>query len=545
MKHFISLLMISWLGIINGFVFPTPRFSRTNLFASSNSALSLKPKDSVKQILTPFSKIKSTGTVADAVASMNAMERSSVIVVDENDAIAGIFTERDFVNKVLDNGKSASQTSIVEVMTPRDRLCLVNPDDSIGECRDMMVKNKIRHLPVVNSDNIPLGVISMTQVIRSLQQQVMEMESANLFGDSLADVEQKARQLANELAQGEATKQQDILRTAYVAAGSLAGALLLQAGWVHDHEWLSMSAIFLLGYIGIVFENAFEFNKAAIALLMCVAQWTIYAGEEGASGVAVPEGLATLSEKLAEVSEVVFFLLGAMTIVEIVDAHQGFKVVTDKITSKNKRTLMWVLGGITFFMSAILDNLTTTIVMVSLIKKIIPDDEDRKLFGAMIVIAANAGGAWTPIGDVTTTMLWINGQITALPTMLSLFLPSVVSTIVPIAILQHQLPENATMPEQSSAKSSLAPRGSLVFATGILGLLSVPVFKALTGLPPYLGMLSALGTMWALTDAIHAPGADGDGRRDELMAPAALSKIDASGVLFFLGILLSGERSPL
>ena len=220
---------------------------------------------------------------------------------------------------------------------------------------------------------------------------------------------------------------------------------------------------------------------------------------------------------------------GAMTIVEIVDAHQGFKVVTDKINAKNKRGLMSAIGLLTFFMSAILDNLTTTIVMVSVIKKILPNVDDRKLFGALIVIAANSGGAWTPIGDVTTTMLWINGQITALPTMTSLFLPSIVSTIVPIFMLQQQVPEDEPVPEKFTEAVGLAPRGLLVFSTGLLGLLAVPVFKSVTGLPPYLGMLASLGVMWTLTDAIHA------GEREELMAPAALRKIDTSGVLFFLG----------
>jgi Na+/H+ antiporter NhaD/arsenite permease-like protein len=172
--------------------------------------------------------------------------------------------------------------------------------------------------------------------------------------------------------------------------------------------------------------------------------------------------------------------------------------------------------------------------MVSLIKKLLPDPEDRKLFGSMIVIAANAGGAWTPIGDVTTTMLWINGQISAIPTMSSLFLPSVASVILSNFAIQKQIPEDALVPVSKEGPTQLAPRGSLVFASGLGGLLSVPIFKAATGLPPYLGMLAALGFMWTLTDAIHA-GED----REELKAPAALRKIDTSGVLFFLGILLS------
>jgi Na+/H+ antiporter NhaD/arsenite permease-like protein len=190
-----------------------------------------------------------------------------------------------------------------------------------------------------------------------------------------------------------------------------------------------------------------------------------------------------------------------------------------------------------FFLSAILDNLTTTIVMVSLVKKLLPEVDDRKLFGAMIVIAANAGGAWTPIGDVTTTMLWISGQISALPTISGLFLPSLVSMVTSVVLLERQIPADAPVPTRpAGASTELAPRGRLVFATGILGLLSVPVFKATTGLPPYLGMLAALGVMWSLTDALHATEGE---ERNDLMAPAALKKIDTSGILFFLGILLS------
>merc|ERR1711871_1442085 len=253
----------------------------------------------------------------------------------------------------------------------------------------------------------------------------------------------------------------------------------------------------------------------------------------GDSGVMIPQALTALSEKVSETSEVVFFILGAMTIVEIVDAHRGFKVVTDLIQSKTMRGLMWLIAGITFFMSAILDNLTTTILMVSLMKKILPDPEDRKLFGALIVIAANAGGAWTPIGDVTTTMLWINGQISAIPTILNIFLPSLVSVVLSTLVLQGQIPEGRELSTKDRETSELAPRGKLVFATGVAGLVSVPLFKATTGLPPYLGILASLGVIWTLTDAIHV------GEREELKAPAALSKIDTSGVLFFLGILLS------
>ncbi|KAJ8450997.1 hypothetical protein Cgig2_032622 [Carnegiea gigantea] len=244
-----------------------------------------------------------------------------------------------------------------------------------------------------------------------------------------------------------------------------------------------------------------------------------------------------LEHATGEVSEIVFFLLGAMTIVEIVDAHQGFKLVTENITTRKPRALLWVVGFVTFFLSSILDNLTTTIVMVSLLRKLVPPSEYRKLLGAVVVIAANAGGAWTPIGDVTTTMLWIHGQISTLPTMKDLIIPSAVSLAVPLALLSLTSEVNGKALEPSSvlASEQLAPRGQLVFAVGIGALMFVPVFKALTGLPPYMGMLLGLGVLWILTDAIHY----GESERQKLKVPQALSRIDTQGALFFLGILLS------
>jgi len=494
--------------------------------------------DKVESLIQPeeFVYILRNGTVLDAVQAMNAKNKGSVLILNSENELQGIFTERDFVSKVLDKQKSSSEVSIESVMTTVDKIVTASSDASLSECRQRMVENNIRHLPIMDkSTNAPLGVISMREIIRSLQQEDLLREQLKFSGNSLAQIQEQAKSRANELALTEGGTQ-DYLRAGFVFAAAGIGAALLQGSWIHDHEYLTMCGTFLLGYIGIVFENFFEFNKAGIALLMSTALWVIYAGTAGASGVAIGTALAELGEKVSEVSEVVFFILGAMTIVEIVDAHQGFKVVTDKINSTNKRGLMWVVGALTFFMSAILDNLTTTIVMVSLVKKLLPASIDRKLFGAMIVIAANAGGAWTPIGDVTTTMLWINGQISALPTLSGLLLPSIASVLVSIAILQQQIPAEEPVPIRKDQDTQLAPRGKLVFGAGIVGLLSVPVFKALTGLPPYLGMLAALGIMWSLTDAIHA----GEGeRREELMAPAALKKIDTSGVLFFLGILLS------
>jgi CBS domain-containing protein len=314
-------------------------------------------------------------------------------------------------------------------MTPASVILTVPPEMSIGDCRKLIIKENKRRLPVVDkATGKVLGVVSSRDLVRTLQKSILARESAALYGANLQDIALLAKERANELALegGDAGSRQDTLRALFVAGFAILGAGFLTEGtWIHEHQTLSMIATFALGYIGIVFETFLEFNKAAIALIMAVALWVIFAGTGGSSGVEVQTALTDLSEKISEVSEVVFFLLGAMTIVEVVDAHAGFKVVTDNIRAKDKRGLMWVIGLITFFMSAILDNLTTTIVMVSLIKKLLSNVDDRKLFGAMIVIAANAGGAWTPIGDVTTTMLWINGQISAFPTMTTLLLPSI------------------------------------------------------------------------------------------------------------------------
>jgi len=461
---------------------PAVAFHRPfSLAAGGEAAMSLMTGSKsvpVKSILSDeFPKVVTTDTVAVAVEEMRRFNKGAVCVMDAaGTQLAGIFTERD-VLAVFDEGKSPAATLVNSVMTPVKQIITARTDDSTAVCRQTMVDNKIRHLPVVDGAGRLVNMVSMADIIMSLND---VSTSANLYGGNLAEVQEQAKDLANQMALEDTSSDQDVLRAGFVVAGAAVGAALLQREWVHDHEWLSMSAIFLLGYVGIVFEGIFEFNKAAIGLLMATALWVVYAGEAG-SGVPVEGAMVALSEKVGEVSEVVFFLMGAMTIVEIVDAHRGFKVVTDAIKSKDKRSLMWVVGIITFFMSAILDNLTTTIVMVSLAKKLLTDSDDRKLFGAMIVIAANAGGAWTVIGDVTTTMLWINGQISAMPTITGLFLPSLVSTLVSIGVLQNQLPEGAQIPEPKANEiQALAPRGKLVFATGIVGLLSVPVFKVRT-----------------------------------------------------------------
>ncbi|XP_030945101.1 sodium/proton antiporter 1-like [Quercus lobata] len=296
---------------------------------------------------------------------------------------------------------------------------------------------------------------------------------------------------------------------------------------------VAMALIFGIGYAGIIFEESFAFNKSGVGLLMAVSLWAVRSIGAPSTDIAVSE----LTNASAEVGEIVFFLLGAMTIVEIIDAHQGFNLVTDNITTRKPRTLLWAIGLVTFFLSSVLDNMTCTIAMVSLLRKLLPPSEFRKLLGAVVVIAANAGGAWTPIGDVTTTMLWIHGQISTLQTMKDLFVPSAVSLAVPLALMSLTSEVNGYGQDSSNVMASeqMAPQGLLVFFVGIGALIFVPVFKALTGLPPFMGILLGLGVLWILTDAIHY----GESEKQKLKVPQALSRIDTQGVLFFLGILLS------
>lgn len=325
----------------------------------------------------------------------------------------------------------------------------------------------------------------------------------------------------------------DLLKAAAILAAAATGTVAINQSWVAANQDVAMALLFGIGYAGIIFEESLSFNKSGVGLLMAVSLWVIRSIGAPSIDIAVSE----LSHASAEVSEIVFFLLGAMTIVEIVDAHQGFKLVTDNITTRKPRTLLWVVGFITFFLSSVLDNLTSTIVMVSLLRKLVSPSEYRKFLGAVVVIAANAGGAWTPIGDVTTTMLWIHGQISTVQTMKDLFIPCIVSLAVPLALmsLSSEVDGKGEDAPNVLASEQMAPRGQLVFSVGIGALVFVPVFKALTGLPPYMGMLLGLGVLWILTDAIHY----GESERQQLKVPQALSRIDTQGALFFLGILLS------
>lgn len=285
--------------------------------------------------------------------------------------------------------------------------------------------------------------------------------------------------------------------------------------------------VFVLGYLAIIFEHRLRINKTAAALLMAVLMWMILF-------FSFPN-MHALGEKVSEISQIVFFLLGAMTLVEVIDVHKGFKVITDLIQTSSKRKMLWIIGIATFFLSSVLDNLTTTIVMVSLLRKLIPDQRERWILGGIVVIAANAGGAWTPIGDVTTTMLWINGNITTLQVMKILFLPSVVSLIVALLLCGWRLEGVYAHAVRRAHEEKVEPGARLVFFCGIGALIFVPIFKALTGLPPFMGIILSLGVLWLLTDVMHSPYE----KREHLRIPQALSRIDTSGVLFFLGILLA------
>lgn len=289
---------------------------------------------------------------------------------------------------------------------------------------------------------------------------------------------------------------------------------------------------FIIGYLCIAFEHNLKLNKAASALITGVLCWTIYTFS-GADQHLVSEQLI---DQMGEIAGILFFLLGAMTIVELIDAHDGFDLLTDSIKTKNKRKLIWIISFITFFLSAVLDNLTTTIVLVSLMSKIIKEKKERLYFAAMIVIAANAGGAWSPIGDVTTTMLWIGGQISATSILRQVFLPSVISIIIPLVGIGFQVKGNIA-DELGKKKNENNSEKNLIFFFGIGSLLFVPAFKTLTGLPPFMGMLFSLGVMWLFSEIINHR--KDTMVKDELSINNALRKIDTPSILFFLGILIS------
>ena len=336
-----------------------------------------------------------------------------------------------------------------------------------------------------------------------------------------------------------------------------------------------MIIVFVVGYFFITIEHNIKVDKAAIALITGILCWTIfvigkedivplekvkdYASEEFSN--IYPDEILTTSENiqkekydiiqhyvtevqlfeiLSEISSILFFLMGAMTIVEIVDIHGGFRVVTDRIKTTSKLKLFWILGFVSFFFSALLDNLTTSIIMVSLTRKFISDKNDRWFFLGMIIIAANAGGAWSPIGDVTTTMLWIGKQITTFEVVTKLMIPSLVCLIIPLTIMSFKVKGNFKRPEDDPNEAGHHTsefQRNLVFISGVCGLLFVPAFKSLTHFPPFMGMMLSLGFLWLLTDILHRK--DKVAEKRHFSVYHALEKMDVPTLLFFLGILLA------
>jgi len=293
-----------------------------------------------------------------------------------------------------------------------------------------------------------------------------------------------------------------------------------------------LGIIFIIGYAMIIFEHPLKIDKAAAALLTGVLIWAGFV-------MGSPDGheiVEKFTHHIPDIAGILLFLIGAMTIVELIDLHQGFDIVVNKITTKNKRKLLWILGFLTFFLSAVLDNLTTAIVMISLLRKIIKDKEERMLFAGIVIIAANAGGAWSPIGDITTTMLWIGGQITTGPIMMGVILPSLVCLVVPIIAITFQFKgEFPVMEKVPTASNATSTEKIAALSLGLGALIFVPIFKSITHLPPFMGMLLGLGIMWMVLDFIHKDKEPDD--KHHFSVNKALAKIDVPSVLFFFGIL--------
>ncbi len=327
-----------------------------------------------------------------------------------------------------------------------------------------------------------------------------------------------------------------------------------------------MIFVFVLGYIAIALEHNIHIDKAASALVTGVTCWTLYVlgAHEivdfnsipayildmfSSHHITEPKSVVThyvtefqILEHLGEIASILFFLLGAMTIVELIDSHEGFSVITDRIRTTDKKKLIWIISILTFFFSAALDNLTTSIVMVSLLRKLIDDKQDRWLFAGIVVIAANAGGAWSPIGDVTTTMLWIGKQVTAGAIIVKLIIPSLICLLAPLLYLQFTMKGNVKRPSKVEGlehyTNPTTPRErKIVFGAGLAGLLFVPIFKTYTHLPPFMGMMFSLGIMWIITEVLHR--SKNREEKTNLSVIGVLKKVDTASVLFFMGILLA------
>lgn len=328
----------------------------------------------------------------------------------------------------------------------------------------------------------------------------------------------------------------------------------------------TLLVIFVIGYLAIALEHPIRIDKTATALLLGMLMWIVYAlgaeslvplgaGEEFTRFIEEHPALEhetlahqalqfilniSIVEHLGDITQTLFFLIGAMTIVEMVDVHGGFRVITDRITTRNKRKLLWIISFVTFFMSAILDNLTTTIVMIMLLRKLVKDQHERWLYAGAIVLAANSGGAWSPIGDVTTIMLWVNGNVTA-PNLIELiFLPSLASMVIPVLFITTQLKGSLPHNEASEEQNSLISTSdrTRMFFLGVGGLIFVPVFKSITHLPPFVGMLLVLGALWVYLEIFYNNHKNIDPSK-QMRMPKIIARIDMPSILFFLGILMA------
>ncbi|MBM3192288.1 MAG: sodium:proton antiporter, partial [Chlamydiae bacterium] len=294
---------------------------------------------------------------------------------------------------------------------------------------------------------------------------------------------------------------------------------------------LILIIVFSISYLAMIFEFIVKINKTAVALCLAVICWILEVTL--AQKQYLEERFLELARDVGSIAQIVFFLLAAMTIVEIIDSHKGFERISRCLFHRSKRIMLWTVALATFFISAVLDNLTTTILMISILRKLVPHKKERFVLLCLVVIAANAGGAWTPIGDVTTTMLWIGGQLSTLEILKGLFLPSLVCLIVPCIIYSFSFNGTHEL-EVREIKQNNPPGSALVFFVGIGSLIAVPIFKWLTGLPPFIGMLFALALVWIVTDWLH----HGSEERQHLRVPFVFTKIDVSSLLFFVGILL-------
>lgn len=331
-----------------------------------------------------------------------------------------------------------------------------------------------------------------------------------------------------------------------------------------------MILFFVLGYVAIALEHSIKVNKAATALLLGVGLWVmLMIDAQGILGNGLndkfreflgcnpdllnSQGIeryvkfvvdSQVLEFLGEIAEILFFLMGAMTIVEIVDQHGGFKIITNRIRTRSRVKLLWVISIITFFMSAILDNLTTSIVMVALLRKLIDDKHERWLYAGMVIVAANAGGTWSPIGDVTTIMLWIKGNITTGGIIPKLFLPSLVSLLVPLSLLSFFLKgdfpesEKHLLEKSHSAAPATRRERHVIFVLGVGALLFTPVFKVVTHLPPFMGMLLGLSLLWIFTELMYHRKHEMD-EKEKRTVSRVIKNVDVPTILFFLGILMA------